>query len=64
MLRLATPQPREWLSLAVLVVLSLAFGWAAVTAEAPPITASGPLVAVPQAAPPTPLPDAQPQGAP
>jgi hypothetical protein len=35
-----------------------------VTADAPPITASGPVVAVPVAPPPAPLPDVQPQGAP
>lgn len=58
------PRPREWLSLAVLAMLSLAFGWAAVSTEAPPVSASGPVVAVPEAAPPTPLPDVQPKGAP
>lgn len=53
------PQPLVWLSLTVLIALSLTFGYAALRASPPDIGASDPVVAIPKA-PPAPLPDAEP----
>lgn len=57
----ARPQPLVWLSLTVLIALSLTFGYAALRASEPNIAASGPVVQTPKSAPPAPLPDAEPK---
>lgn len=54
-------QPLVWLSLTVLIALSLTFGFAALRTSAPDIAASGPVVETPKSAPPAPLPDAEPK---
>ena len=57
-------QPLVWLSLTVLIALSLTFGFAALRASPPDIAASGPVVETPKTASPAPLPDAEPKRGP
>lgn len=49
-----------WLSLTVLLVLSLSFGYAALRTSPTHIAAAGPVVTTPEAPSPIPLPDVEP----